>query len=329
MQQVTICIPTRNQAGFLPEAIRSAASQGPGWPVLVSDDASEDETPEALEQLSREMPTLRFWRQETPLGIAGNRNFLLRQVETPFCVMLDSDDALEPDYCSTLLPWMEDPMVAYAHADCMEIDAAGHPKRIRMLHRAAGIQTPEEALRAGVSGYRAAANILLFRVEALLRVGGYDTRLRYPEDWDLSLRLADAGWANAYVPRVLARYRVWSGPLRPRLRRKLDEIEGVAHIYRQTLTTAFEKRGWDTTPIRRAARARAMGFSIDLDLFQGEEREAVRQALLSLHDDPTFRWVLWLQVRGAGGLRRGAAATKGRCVDAAKGFLRKRRRGHG
>src|SRR5207253_9082064 len=47
--EVTVVIPTRNRARFLPDALRSALGQeGVALEVIVVDDGSEDETPSLL-----------------------------------------------------------------------------------------------------------------------------------------------------------------------------------------------------------------------------------------------------------------------------------------
>src|SRR5690606_23416431 len=129
-----------------------------------------------------------------------------------YVVRLDSDDLLRPDYCVKLSALLEEnPTAAVAHAAVEEIDEFGRHRRIRRLHRATGFQSGEDALRDGIFGYRVAANICMFRRSALEKTGIlYRPKLKFCEDWDLFLRLADAGWGNVYCNEVLASYRVWT-----------------------------------------------------------------------------------------------------------------------
>jgi GT2 family glycosyltransferase len=52
----------------------------------------------------------------------------------------------------------------------------------------------------------------LFRTEVLRRLGGYttDRRLYGWEDYDMYCRMAESGMSGAFVPQIVARYRVSS-----------------------------------------------------------------------------------------------------------------------
>jgi glycosyltransferase involved in cell wall biosynthesis len=101
---VAICIPTYNQAQYLPESVGSACRQNyENVEVWVSDDASTDDTPQVMAQLCQQFPQVRYYRQPKNMGIAGNNTWLMSQPTTEFIIRLDSDDVLKPHYVQTLV----------------------------------------------------------------------------------------------------------------------------------------------------------------------------------------------------------------------------------
>jgi glycosyltransferase involved in cell wall biosynthesis len=327
LPSVAICIPTYNQADYLSFAVRSAFAQTyPGVEVWVSDDRSTDHTPEVLQELQKEFPALKSHRHAENRGISGNNNWLLAQPETDYIVRLDSDDALEPDYVQTLLPIMEaEPNAAYAHCAIQEIDREGQPRRIRSLAGRGQVQSAEDSLRASISGYRVAANILMFRTAALRAMHYYRPQLGFAEDWDLAVRFADHGYSNLYSDHVLARYRWWDDAGRTRSKRKIVEIEGVLHVFEDSLIPAFEKRGWDTEGIwdRRRAMALNHALVIDAPQFTAEERARIVALLERLGPSPALKLQTWFMLKlHMGAVFRARKRMNSAARDVAKSLVR-------
>lgn len=290
---VAICIPTFNQAKYLKAAVESACEQDyPYIQVWVSDDTSTDETQSEMEKLIQRFPQLRYHRQTQNKGIAENSSWLLRQPETDFLVRLDSDDLLAPRYVSTLITMIgEHPDAGYAHTSVRIIDEPGNPIYDRRLMRRNGFQDSETALRSAVSGYRTAGNIILFRTEALKKLSYYEGRPEFVEDYDLSIRMADAGYGNVYAEDVLASYRTWTDEGKKRLKRKMLQLVGFARIFEESLTPAFQRRGWDTRILESQRRKLAKGHATYCysALFDAQERRELTEALFRLGDSTALR----------------------------------------
>lgn len=331
---VAICIPTYNQALFLEAAVRSCFAQtyrdSSGAPpqVWVGDDASTDETAQVLDALQREFPTLRAHRQAQNLGIVGNNNWLLAQPEAEFIMRLDSDDLLCPDYTTVLVALLQaHPDAGYAHAAIEQINEEGQPMRLRKLNRATGFQSADDALRAAASGYRVAANLCTFRRNSLHQADFYQRGLKFCEDWDLSVRLADAGWGNVYCEQILGQYRVWEDSDQVRPRRKLDEVEGIIRVFEEALTPAFARRQWDTSPldVQRRAQALIHASVLDSPLFEPAQRQRLARLLRALGDSPRLRVRMRLMRAGYGPLLRWQVGVKNAARDRVKTFLSARR----
>ena len=94
-------IPTYNQAAYVRQAIDSALAQSyPNLEVIVGDDASTDDTPSILSNITD--PRLTYVRNTTNLGRTGNYRNLLRYHATgDYIVNLDGDDYYtDPEFVS-------------------------------------------------------------------------------------------------------------------------------------------------------------------------------------------------------------------------------------
>jgi glycosyltransferase involved in cell wall biosynthesis len=292
---VAICIPTYNQAAYLERAVRSALAQTYPGEVWISDDASTDQTPAVMSRLLNEFPHINHYRHKQNLGIKENPRWTLQQPQVEYIVRLDSDDELHPNYVQKLLEsLLAHPQAGYAHAAVQEIDKNGLKQKLRLLSRDTGFQSGEDGLRASVSGYRVAANICIFRRKAIDQINFYRD-LSFCEDWDLAVRLADAGWGNVYVNEILSNYRVWDTPVRSR--RKLAEIVGCRRVFEESLIPAFTKRNWSLDAIHNSRRQLALRHTECLrsDQYTETERSDLRQALCQLGNSSAlqlkFRWI--------------------------------------
>ncbi|MGY4286387.1 glycosyltransferase involved in cell wall biosynthesis [Bradyrhizobium sp. LM2.7] len=92
---VTIAIPTFNRAAMLKCCIAAALAQSyPHFEVVVSDNASTDETPEVLKACDDQR--LRFIRQQTNIGLVTNWNACLAQAKGDYIVFVSDDDIVAP-----------------------------------------------------------------------------------------------------------------------------------------------------------------------------------------------------------------------------------------
>jgi glycosyltransferase involved in cell wall biosynthesis len=101
---VTIGMPVRNGARHLEEAIASLLSQTESSFVLhVSDNCSDDATPEICARLAAQDPRIRYERQDRDLGAVGNFNHLLESARTPFFMWAAHDDWWAPEFLDETL----------------------------------------------------------------------------------------------------------------------------------------------------------------------------------------------------------------------------------
>lgn len=98
---ISIIIPTYNRAGILRRAIESCCRQYYGnIEILVIDDASVDRTKDAALELSKHDCRVKYFRNETNLGLSASLNNGIFKSNGVFATFLDDDCELLPETIS-------------------------------------------------------------------------------------------------------------------------------------------------------------------------------------------------------------------------------------
>ena len=194
---VSVILPTYNRAAVLRRAIASVLSQ-PSMPleVIVVDDASTDDTPQVLSELSD--PRLCSLRLPTRQGAAAARNAGIRLSRGEWLAFLDSDDEFLPEALRALTTAAESSPakvgVVYSRFERLRGTRREIiPGRLRTWlgflplkrFRLSGNLT--HALQRG--NFITLQSALVRRL-CLEQAGMFDERLPRLQDWELWLRLA-------------------------------------------------------------------------------------------------------------------------------------------
>lgn len=296
--QISICIPTYNQAAYIELGIRSAYGQSyKPFEIIVSNDCSTDNTADILKRLSNEISILKVFNQPDNLGISGNVDFCLRNASGNFIIRLDSDDQLLPNYTEKLLALMlRFPSAGYAHAAVQEIDQEGKFLNQRKLLRDTGYKTGINALRDAVTGYRVAANIVMFRHDVLKQVEYLKGRPNFGEDYHLTSAISAAGYGNVYIDEVLSYYRVWFDGANVRQKRKLSEIEGIRLVFEDVLEPAYLEQNLNLTELikSRAHFACQQADCLNWDIYSPKEKEEIKVELKKLSSAWVAKFFIWM-----------------------------------
>lgn len=99
--ELTVCIPTWNGATTIRRTLDLVlAQEGIDLRVLVSDDASSDETCELVEAGAD--PRIELLRNDERAGMVGNWNRCLAHAETEFLIVMGQDDTVDPGWARGL-----------------------------------------------------------------------------------------------------------------------------------------------------------------------------------------------------------------------------------
>lgn len=167
---VTVAMVTYNSARFVSEAIASVLTQDfEDFELLVCDDCSMDATWDVVQRVSD--PRVRATRNEVNIGEYRNRNHALSRARGKYIIFIDGDDYLYPHGLAYMVRMLESfPRAAFASAQ-QPSDKFIYPVEL----------TPQEFCSCVFFGPLViGANFtqMLFRVDALREIGGFDLRFR-------------------------------------------------------------------------------------------------------------------------------------------------------
>ena len=117
--EVSICIPAWQSQAFIGRTLDFALGQTHRRVrVLVSVDQCDDDTATICQARAHRDPRLAVFVQSARLGWAGNVNFLLERVSTPYFFLYFHDDVIVPQYTARLLHALQRrPDATSAHCD--------------------------------------------------------------------------------------------------------------------------------------------------------------------------------------------------------------------
>lgn len=96
--RISIVIATHNRAGFLTEAINSLLTQSyQNFEIIIVDDASQDGTPEVINNLCKMDHRIRTIRSEENIGPGAARNLGIEQANGEYIAVMDDDDIAHPE----------------------------------------------------------------------------------------------------------------------------------------------------------------------------------------------------------------------------------------
>jgi glycosyltransferase involved in cell wall biosynthesis len=200
---VSVCVPAFARPAFLRAAIESVLNQDlDDLELLVGDDSGD------LESALVSDPRIRYFRNPTRLGMAGNWNSLLDRARGRFVGLLMDDDELMPGFLRTVVSQFErDPSLGVVFTNHYFRDGG------RLRERACGLAEGRyEDFLLPLLRYRPVAiSASLVRRELWAGVRPLPDLLT--ADVVLQVRAALLGWPFFYVDRPLMAYRLHPGQL--------------------------------------------------------------------------------------------------------------------
>ncbi|QXI38064.1 glycosyltransferase [Pseudomonas xantholysinigenes] len=203
---VTVIIASYNHGPYIEESILSVLNQTyPNIELLVVDDGSPDDSVERIQRLQEQYGF--DFRVQKNMGLTHTLNSAVARAKGELIAPFGSDDIMMPDRIAIQVEYMADkPEVGICAGNIELIDSQG-------------ALFPEERQRRNVPFRRLdfedmflerkpypPAPTLLFRREALEKVGGFDPNIRL-EDLLIELKVTRAGYFIDGLSVVMARYR--------------------------------------------------------------------------------------------------------------------------
>lgn len=197
---VSVIIPAYNQGHFLAEAVNSVLAQTyPHVEIIVVDDGSTDDT--AVVARSFTDPRVRYVYKQNG-GLSSARNEGLRHAQGQYISYLDSDDCFLPEKLAMLVGEMDaHSAVGFVAGQAIPVDEHG-----RHVGKKFDTPLPTDTKQL-LLGNPLHVGSVLVRRDWQDKAGFFDESLRSYEDWDMWLRLAQAGCQMRYVPQPVSLYR--------------------------------------------------------------------------------------------------------------------------
>ncbi len=208
---VTIAICNYNREKFLRRAIQSSISQIANRrhvEIIVVDDASTDNSLKICHEFENEIKII---SHSENLGIGSTSNTALNAASGEYFMRVDSDDYISSELIASYAPILDyNQDIDFVYGDLLQI------KEIRSIPKRIVLDNVENLKQHGAG--------VLFRLNSLIKVGGYEQGLRNSEDYDLLTKLISNNCTGFHYPAPLYRYFKGDDNLskQKKLRRKIE-----------------------------------------------------------------------------------------------------------
>lgn len=207
---VSVIVPCYNYAEYVGEALASVLTQNyPNFELIVIDDGSTDDSAKciraALDGYGKESRASRVeFLQQANQGVSAALNAGLVLARGQYVATFDADDVMAPGRLVLQVKYLQaHPEVGCVGGLARRIDQQGEllPKKVkkRGIRRYDFTQALSQSLVVG-------GNLAVYRRDAMLAVGGYDPSIRV-QDFQMTLKVANAGYSIAVLPDVVTFYR--------------------------------------------------------------------------------------------------------------------------
>lgn len=207
VMKTTVIIPNYNGGHLLGNCLHSLFAQTAAFSVLVVDNASADDSLQAL----AEFPQVRLIRLPENKGFSAAVNVGIREAKTPYVLLLNNDTEAAPGFVEELEQELERHPKAFAVSAQMRslhqrdvMDSAGDyycalgwAYGYGKGHPVGGYEKPRRI-------FSACAGAALYRREVFDRIGLFDElHFAYLEDIDIGYRAAIFGYSSWYAPKAV------------------------------------------------------------------------------------------------------------------------------
>lgn len=120
--KLSFCIATFNRASFLAATLESIIAQATSdCEIVVSDNASTDDTESVVAQYARRFDRLKYHKQDTNTGIDRNFDRAVELATGEYCWLMPDDDVVKPGAVTTVLQaTRRDPSLIVANVEFMD-----------------------------------------------------------------------------------------------------------------------------------------------------------------------------------------------------------------
>lgn len=200
MSKVSVVIPSYNCVKYLPSAIDSVLEQTyKDFEIVVIDDGSTDNTREVVEKYTRKYSEKVKYFYQSNKGPGSTRNRGIREAKGNYIAFLDSDDYFLPEFLEKCLVYLKKHNWDFITPRCLyrKVPDSRNKYKLVKIVRDALPESPRELYKYLIQKHVSAQTMLVHR-ECFKRVQ-YCSDYTYAEDWDMWLKLVEAGFRPGLV----------------------------------------------------------------------------------------------------------------------------------
>ena len=280
---VTAVVPTKNRIDLLDATLRSILAQRDvDVYVVIVDDGSDLPVAERIRTLAS--PRVRVLRNEASRGVSAARNQGVEAAQTPWVAFCDDDDLWTPSKIAGQLQAAQVSDAVWAYTGAVKFE---YGPVVWQLQPPPSPQQVVERLASKCVVPAGASNVIASR-RAVLDVGGFDEGLMHLADWDMWLRLLEAG-QPATAEGIGVAYRLHPGTMSLNPAGILEELQVLDQRWRHLRGGAALDPGpthtWIAMSHLRAGRRVQAAMSY-LRASRTMPRHGLKGAVRTLHPAP-------------------------------------------
>ena len=288
MTRFSVALPVRNGADYLRQALDSIlAQEHEDFELVVSDNASTDETPSILAEYVRRDSRVRVSRTESLIPQADNVNRAVELASHSWVKLFCHDDVMYPECLAVLADTLRrvgDAQVGLIGHGEEWLFANGH--RYGRFVRGEPVEPLEfdgrallrRVLTRGATVDLPAVSNALVRKEAWRSAGGFDRRYVHFDIFLWARLLLE--WKYVYIPRVLITYRIHGAQVAVSARKNMSSVDDHRRFWREFLREAAPVLGlgWQASALARLRGVSTAGAYLAIELFKRDLAGAARLA---------------------------------------------------
>jgi len=206
-QMVSIITASYNVEQYIEETIASVQSQTyQNWEMLITDDASTDNTCKIVEEIAKKDSRIKLYRLEQNSGPAAARNHSIEKAKGRFIAFLDADDLWYSEKLTIQVKIMIEQHISISYTSYQHIDETG--TELNYFLQAIPSLSYSKLLKNNYIGNLTG----MYDASKLKKI--YQPNLKKRQDWCLWLEALKRSDKPAVgIQKVLAKYRIRIGSL--------------------------------------------------------------------------------------------------------------------
>ena len=229
---VSVVVPCHNEAKYIEQCIKSIIEQSDYSSIseiLVVDDGSTDESPQILKQLKLKFNKLKIITTDG-VGQSAARNIAIKLSKSEFIAFLDADDYWDKNKLKKQLKAFDgDPSIGLVYGDYWDFSKSDGTDSVLVCVRSFNLSDKDQLTQYFLKDGPILPSTAIYRKEVFFTVGFFNEKLKFAEETELNLRIAEK-WKFFHVKDGLLYKRKKQDRITARLDKLINDVYLVSEI---------------------------------------------------------------------------------------------------